>query len=77
MTRENVRSRLDRLEEELGSARRTGTLRFPDDLDLESTKGKAWLNAYLPEWPVALVPEPAEDTEEWQRRFAPRDDAQK
>ena len=77
MTRESVQRRLDRLEEELGSAGRTGILRFPDDLELESTKGKAWLNANLPDWPVALVPKPAKDIEEWQQRFAPRADALK
>ena len=75
MTRENVRTRLARLEEELGSARRAGVLHFPDDLELDSPKGKAWLNAHLPDWPVFLAPEPAKDAEEWQRRFAPRDDA--
>ena len=75
MTRENVRARLAHLEEELGTARRTGVLRFPDDLELDSPKGKAWLSAHLPEWPVFLAPEPANDTDEWQRRFAQRDDA--
>ena len=75
MTRENVRARLAHLEEELGTARRTGVLRFPDDLELDSPKGKAWLNAHLPEWPVFLATVPAKVANVWLRRFAPRDDA--
>lgn len=76
MTRESVRARLNRLEEELGSAHQTGTLTFPNGLELDSVKGKAWLAANLPNWPVVLVPERVKDIDEWRRLYAHDDVAE-
>ncbi len=74
MSRESLHVRLEQLQDRLGTARRTGTLTIPTGLNLDSTKGRAWLAVNLPEWPVVLVPEPVKDIEAWRRLYAPHDE---
>lgn len=72
MSSEGMKARLARLEEEMGARRRVGAVYAPQGLDLDSVKGRAWLATHLPTEGVVVLPEPAKDVDEWERRYSPR-----